>query len=232
MGNPQNFTENLGNNIDLEMIYITGGTFMMGSPESLATRIHEVKIQDFHIGKYPITQEQYQQVMGNNPSYFKGNNHPVEKVSWDNAVEFCEILSQRTGKRYRLPSEAEWEYACRAGTITTYHFGNKIKPQKANYNNSHKRRTTTTPVGSYLYKNKFGLYDMHGNVWEWCQDDCHDNYEGAPTDGRAWVSKNSDLKVVRGGSWFDDFYKCGSAYHHCYQNKPCYCYVGFRVACS
>ena len=133
------FIEDLGNDVTLEMAAIPGGTFMMGSPENEERRYdnespqHQVTVPSFFMGKYPVTQAQYQTIMGTNPSLFKGSNRPVECVSWDNAVAFCEKLSQITGKTYRLPSEAEWEYACRAGTTTPFHFGETITTALANY---------------------------------------------------------------------------------------------------
>ncbi len=214
----RNFTEDLGNGINLDMITIPGGKFMMGSSECEGRDSerpqHEVTVQPFYMGKYPITQAQYQQVMGNNPSRFKGNERPVECVSWDRAVEFCQRLLKQTGKEYRLPSEAEWEYACRAGTKTRFYFGSKLTPNmarcKANIGGTLLGLVgvgdKTIEVGKYS-PNAFGLYDMHGNVWEWCQDIWHSNYEGAPNDGRAWFSGASSYKtpykVMRGGSWLD-----------------------------
>lgn len=197
-------------NINLAMVYIPAGKFMMGSDETDNEQpIHKVIInQPFYMGKYPITQAQWQAVMGNNPSSFKGDNRPVEDVSWDDAVKFCEKLSNLTNKTYRLPSEAEWEYACRAGTTTPFYFGETITTDLANYDGNYtygcgpkgKYREQTTEVGIFP-PNAFGLYDMHGNVWEWCADNWHDNYENAPTDGSVW--KNSNKKrVLRGGSWF------------------------------
>ncbi|NJM62144.1 MAG: formylglycine-generating enzyme family protein [Oscillatoriales cyanobacterium RU_3_3] len=185
------FSEDLGHGILLEMVYIPGGTFMMGSPNSEAGRDddespqHQVTVSAFYAGKYPITQAQWGAVMGDNPSYFKGEKRPVEQVSWYDAVEFCEKLSETTGKTYRLLSEAEWEYACRAGTTTPFHFGETITPELVNYNGNE-----STDVGSFP-PNAFGLYDMHGNVGEWCSDKWLDNYDGAPTDGSSWESGNN-----------------------------------------
>ncbi|MEH2124725.1 MAG: SUMF1/EgtB/PvdO family nonheme iron enzyme [Nostoc sp.] len=192
------FIEDLGNGINLEMVQIPGGTFMMGSPEKEAGRDkdespqHQIKVPGFFMGKYEITQAQYQTIMGNNPSYFKGEKRPVEQVSWDDAVEFCQKLSQKRGKTYRLPSEAEWEYACRAGTKTPFYFGETITTDLVNYKGDSpygsapkgEYRQQTTDVGKFL-PNSFGLYDMHGNVWEWCKDVYNDNYQGAPKDGSA-----------------------------------------------
>ncbi len=201
--------EQLGNDIELDMVYIPGGKFFMGTEEEEIERLvkkfdwdgyrsekpqHEVTVQPFFMGKYPITQEQYQEVMGDNPSNFKGDDLPVEQVSWDDAKEFCRRLSEKTGREYRLPTEAEWEYACRAGTTTPFHFGETITDKLANYRASSnyadeasgKYRQTTIAVGSFP-PNAFGLHDMHGNVWEWCEDDWHGNYENAPKDGTAWL---------------------------------------------
>lgn len=181
----QYIIENLNNSIKLEMVYLPGGKFMMGSPEGEGTDYekpqHEVIVSSFYMGKYPITQAQYHQVMGKNPSRFQGDERPVEEVSWDDAVEFCQRLSRQTGTEYRLPREAEWEYACRAVTTTPYHFGETITDKLANYG-GHVGETTS--VGKYP-PNAFGLYDMHGNVSEWCEDDWHGNYKNAPTDGTA-----------------------------------------------
>ena len=226
------FTEDLGNSINLEMIAIPGGTFMMGSPEGEGGDSekpqHEVTVQAFYMGKYPITQAQYQQIMGNNPSKFKGDERPVECVSWNDAVEFCQRLSGQTGKEYRLPSEAEWEYACRAGTTTKYYFGDDITSDLANYDGN---VGETTSVGQYS-PNAFGLYDMHGNVWEWCQDKWHDNYQDAPNDGRAWVSGDISIFVLRGGSW-DGFPRyCRSAYRGRDVPDDTVNDLGFRVACG
>jgi formylglycine-generating enzyme required for sulfatase activity len=208
--------EDLGNGVTLEMVLIPGGTFMMGSPENEDERWdsegpqHQVTLQGFWLGKYPITQRQWQAVMGNNPSRFKGDNRPVESISWHEVVEFCQRLSKKTGKTYRLPSEAEWEYACRAGTTTPFYFGETITPDLVNYNGGSPYgaapegvyRKETTEVGIFP-PNAFGLYDMHGNVFEWCADPWHENYEGAPTDGSVWQEGGDEsLFALRGGSWF------------------------------
>jgi len=222
------FTEDLGNGVFLAMVKIPGGTFIMGSPASEAGRgndespQHQVTVPSFYMGKYELTQAQYQVIMGANPAYFKGNNRPVEKVSWNNAVEFCKKLSQKTGKNYRLPSEAEWEYACRAGTTTPFYFGESITPDLVNYNGNYtyasapkgKYRKQTTNVGIFP-PNAFGLYDMHGNVWEWCQDDYKENYINALVDGNALTSQSAVNMLLRGGSWFDLPVNCRSAYRNC-----------------
>ncbi|MFM7370705.1 MAG: SUMF1/EgtB/PvdO family nonheme iron enzyme, partial [Sphaerospermopsis kisseleviana] len=238
------FTEDLGNGVTLEMAAIPGGTFLMGSPEDEKGRYpsespqHEVTVPDFFMGKYPVTQAQYQAIVGNNPSYFKGENRPVETVSWDDAVTFCQHLSQRTEKNYTLPSEAQWEYACRAGTTTPFYFGESITSDLVNYNGDYtyaaepkgKWRRQTTDVGTFP-PNTFGLYDMHGNVLEWCLDDFVTNYNKAPTDGSA-VTSSSYRKILRGGSWdYDDANRCRSAnrYHYSRVNRKNDAAMGFRV---
>nr|WP_088243201.1 formylglycine-generating enzyme family protein [Calothrix rhizosoleniae] len=245
----QYFIENLGNGVELEMVLISSGNFPMGAPEDEEGRNegerpqHPVAVTSFWMGKYPVTQGQYEAIMGKNPSHFKGDNLPVERVSWYDAVEFCDRLSQYTGKQYRLPSEAEWEYACRAGTTTPFHFGETIISELANYKAEYTYgdgskgiyRGETTPVGSFEVANAFGLYDMHGNVWEWCVDHWHGNYENAPTNGSAWVEpENKDKnrsRVLRGGSWLNNPETCRSAYR--LFNSPDYDHLAFglRVVC-
>jgi formylglycine-generating enzyme required for sulfatase activity len=236
------FTEDLGNGVTLEMVEILGGTFIMGSPKSEAKRgsnegpQHQVTVPSFYMGKYELTQVQYEAIIGTNPSNFKGDNRPVERVSWNNAVEFCKKLSQKTGKKYRLPSEAEWEYACRAGTTTPFYFGESITPDLVNYDGNYtyasapkgKYRRQTTDVGTFP-PNSFGLYDMHGNVWEWCQDDYKNDYINAPTDGSALTSPSRSAKLLRGGSWFLIPVYCRSAFRSYYDLDD---FIGFRVVCS
>jgi formylglycine-generating enzyme required for sulfatase activity len=243
-GKAEVMTENIGNGVSLEMVKIPGGRFLMGSPETEAKRDddegpqHYVNVPEFFMGKYPVTQAQWQAVMGNNPSYFKGKNRPVEKVSWNEATKFCQKLSKKTGRDYRLPSEAEWEYACRAGTKTPFYFGETITPELVNYNGNDtysngpegKYRKETTDVGNFP-PNSFGLYDMHGNVYEWCQDVWHDNYDGAPVDGSAWVNGgNSSRRVRRGGSWFGYPWWCRSANRNNFNSDEAVIYyIGFRL---
>ncbi|MFN6156240.1 MAG: SUMF1/EgtB/PvdO family nonheme iron enzyme [Dolichospermum sp.] len=244
------FIEDLDNSVKLEMAAIPGGTFMMGLPENEERKSydespqHQVTVPSFFMGKYPVTQAQYQAIMGTNPSYFNGSNRhrPVESVIWNDAVAFCEKLSQRTGKNYRLPSEAEWEYACRAGTTTPFHFGETITTDLANYNGNYTHcggikgiyREETTEVGSFGVANNFGLYDMHGNVWEWCQDRWHYSYKGAPTDGSVWLDteKNTIRGLLRGGSWDNDPGYCRSACRSLNDLGLNDTYIGFRVVCS
>jgi formylglycine-generating enzyme required for sulfatase activity len=201
---------------------------------------HTVNVPTFFMGRFAVTQEQYQQVMGKNPSYFKGAKHPVETVYRDSVVKFCKKLSEETGRPYRLPSEAEWEYACRAGTTTPFHLGETITTNLANYNGNYtyafapkgQYRKQTTEVGSFP-PNAFGLYDMHGNVWERCEDTWHDTYKGAPVDGRAWIDNKSQYRLLRGGSWYNAPGSCRSANRNGptkeeWQGNV----VGFRVVCG
>jgi len=248
----QYFQENLDSNTPLDMILIPGGDYMMGAPDgepkSYEDEIpqHFVKVPAFFLGKCPVTQAQYEAVMDENPSHFKGEtdspNQPVENVYWHDAVEFCRRLAARSGRPYRLPSEAEWEYACRARTKTPFHFGAVITPDLANFNwtesyqnspTKSKSSDKTTPVGKY-YPNAFGLYDLHGNVWEWCEDDWHSDYTGAPTDGSAWIDEprsKDGRRVRRGGSWVDDPWNCRSAFR-LYSYAVGRSISGFRVCCS
>ncbi|NCQ89500.1 MAG: SUMF1/EgtB/PvdO family nonheme iron enzyme, partial [Microcystis aeruginosa LG13-03] len=235
--NPTPFTENLPNGVTLEMVGLPAGQFLMGSPDSDPDAAsdekpqHQVKVNSFAIGKYPVTQAQYQAVMGTNPSYFKNNpQNPVEQVSWNDAQAFCQKSSQITGKTYRLPTEAEWEYACRAGTTTRFYFGddaNQLEDYAWYDGNSGGK---THPVGQKK-PNARGLYDMSGNVWEWCEDNSHNNYIGAPKDGSAWLTNDNDYHILRGGSWYDFPNYCRSAYDFTYFRRDYYYYVGFRVVC-
>jgi len=225
-----NFTENLGDGVKLEMIAIPGGKFLMGSTESSNEKpLHTVTVPPFYIGKYPVTQEQYQVLIGRNYSRFNAIQHPIDSLSWKDATEFCQILSYITGKNYRLPSEAEWEYACRAGTHTRYYFGHdedKLKDYAWYIKNS---ENTTHPVGEKK-PNNWGLYDMHGNIWEWCSDRWHDNYEQAPTDGSSWEISMVDTRVLRGTHWGGYAELCRSALRHHYTDS--YSCGGFRVVCD
>jgi formylglycine-generating enzyme required for sulfatase activity len=231
------FAEDLGDGITIEMVAISGGEFLMGAPKGEESSgdderpQHRVSVPDFFMGRYPVTQAQWKRVaalpqekldLAPEPSNFKGAQRPVERVSWLEATEFCERLSRATGKQYRLPSEAEWEYACRAGTTTPFHFGPTISPEVANYNGNYtygkgpkgKYPEQTTNVGIFP-ANTFGLYDIHGNVWEWCQDEWHDTYKNSPSDGSAWEenknTSNQSPRLLRGGSWFSDPAGCRSA---------------------
>ncbi len=249
------FTQDLGESINLNMIFIPGGRFLMGSSDFGVERNenekpqHEVIVQSFFMGKHQVTQAQWRVVatlpeinckLNPNPSYFKGDSRPVESISWYEIKEFCQRLSKYTDHDYRLPSEAEWEYACRAGTMTPFHFGETLTTELANYLDSHLYEDTgkgkyvgkTTTVMTFL-PNAFGLYDMHGNVREWCSDHWHANYRGAPSDGSAWVTGGNNLfRILRGGSCSSRLEDCRSANR--YKELPSYKSYnnGFRIACS
>ncbi len=290
----QRFVEHL-NGIPLEMILIPPGSFMMGAPatekESRDNERpqHLVKVSLFFLGRYPVTQAQWKAVaqmpqvrkkLEENPSRFKGDKRPVERVRWYDAIEFCARLSKQTRKNYRLPSEAEWEYGCRgvnsyqlsveSGELTVeewnekhhqpFHFGETISTDLANYDGSDEKygaygrgekgisRKQTTEVDYFEVANDFGLSDMHGNVWEWCADPWHDNYESAPEDGRVWDERNNnenhyqnigesiDLllkderrRILRGGSWGSIPAFCRSAFRYFNLDNR---FFGFRVACG
>ena len=263
-GEAQFFLEQLSDEVGIRMMLIPEGSFNMGSPEDEEGRsdseepVHLVKVSSFFMGKYPVTQAQWKIVaslpqvkrkLKPDPSRFKGDNRPVESVSWYEVVEFCQRLSQYTNRTYRLPAEAEWEYACRAGTTTPFHFGETITTNLANYNGTDDKdgrwsgsygrgplgeyRKETTPVEHFGIANTFGLCDMHGNVWEWCLDHWHSNYEGAPTDWSAWLTNNeSARRVLRGSSWYGNPWNCRSASRIDYLPDLDYSDIGFRVVCE
>jgi formylglycine-generating enzyme required for sulfatase activity len=261
----KHFIENLSDEIGLDMVLIPGGKFLMGAPEDeLESRDyerpqHEVTVPSFLMGRYPITQSQWRIVanwtqversLNPEPSNFQGDTRPVEQVSWEEVVEFCHRLTTKTGRTYRLPSEAEWEYACRAGTTTPFHFGETLGDELANYcaqdeeigdtlykgaygrGIEGKYRKETTEVGIFP-PNNFGLHDMHGNVLEWCEDDWHDSYSGAPEDGSAWLEANATdtSKLLRGGCWYFSPGDCRSAYRYFNARVNRYNDFGFRVCC-
>ena len=248
----QYFSESLAESLALEMMLIPKGQFMMGCPNgedgnSDEKPKHLVSIAQFFMAKTPVTQAQWRTVadmpqinraLKPDPSKFKGANRPVEQVSWYEAIEFCQRLSTHTRRTYTLPTEAQWEYACRAGTKTPFYFGETIASEVANYNARSvfgtgvkgKYRAETTPANLFAIANPFGLWDMHGNVWEWCLDDWHENYKEAPEDGSAWLtSGNSSTKILRGGSWFNNPRSCRSAYRNYYNPDGRDTYLGFRV---
>ena len=250
-GKAKYITLDLGKDTILDLIGIPGGEFLMGSPNSELEREpeespqHKVSIRPFLLGKYPVTQAQWQAVMDNNPSKFVdlNSNHsqkPVERVSWFDCTLFCQTLSELAGRKFRLPTEAEWEYACRGKTTTPFHYGWTIGTELANYNGEDvygsgfegENRHETTDVDRFS-PNRFGLYDLHGNVAEWCADSWHDNYENAPTDGSAWTSNNSkDIRVLRGGSWLHLPGSCRSAQRIKSDPKNKSDAFGFRIAAS
>ena len=224
------YLETLGNvqgkSVGIDMVYIPAGKLRIGSPvnesehDPSETPRHLVDIHGFFMSRFPITQKQWKVLMDNNPAIFIGNgDRPVENVSWHDVQEFCQKLRERTGKPYRLPSESEWEYACRAGTLTPFGFGETITPALANYNGANPylyvpqgtASNTTTEVGKFP-ANGFGLHDLHGNVGEWCEDVWHDDYDLLPRDGSAWTQGGDrSCRVVRGGSWRDPAHYCRSA---------------------
>jgi formylglycine-generating enzyme required for sulfatase activity len=269
------FVENLNEHTTLEMVRIPAGQFMMGAPESEQESLDRERPQHlviipspFYMGRYPVTQTQWRAVAQlppialelKAPARFRGDKRPVERVTWPEALEFCARLSQHTGKNYRLPSEAEWEYACRAGTTTPFHFGETISTEVANYNGNYTYgkgnkgvyRQETTEVDYFRVANEFGLSDMHGNVFEWCLDPWHGSYKGAPEDSRVWDEENNEnhyqnildninvlindirTHVLRGGSWFADPGNCRSAYRGNIDDRDWldgYDNVGFRLVC-
>jgi formylglycine-generating enzyme required for sulfatase activity len=244
------WAEDLGNQVLLDMVKIPSGTYLMGSTneeeEDNEQPQHSVTIPSFFIGKYPISQSQWRVVaagsqveipLNPDPSSFTGENLPVERISWNEAVEFCQRLSSLTGHDYRLPSEAEWEYACRAKTTTPFHVGETITTDLANYNgnfiyNYEKQgeyREKTTPVDRFR-PNAFGLYNMHGNLWEWCADDWHPNYEQAPADGCVWTeSEHQIIRVLRGGAWNSQPKKCRCAARNYIEADIKWKMIGFRI---
>jgi formylglycine-generating enzyme required for sulfatase activity len=262
----QHFTQTITEGVGIDMVLISGDSFQMGVVEQeegfyeWEAPQHLVTVPSFCMGRYPVTQAQWAAVailpqikrhLDPQPSNFSGDDLPVEQVSWLDAEEFCLRLSEHVQQEYRLPTEAEWEYACRAGTTTPFHFGKTISSDIANYRAQDWKisedttysgkygegklgefREKTTPVGYFKVANRFGLSDLHGNVWEWCQDHWHSDYKGAPKDGSAWIdsdAKEDKNRVLRGGSWNYNPRNCRSAAR--LNNNPDYRYynVGFRV---
>jgi len=239
------YIQDLGNGVILEMVQIPAGFFTMGTTDFSGysdERPHrQVRILSFYMSKYLITQEQWEIVTRKRKPYrCIGPKRPVDRVSWNDGNDFCKILSKKSGNLYRLPTEAEWEYACRAGTRTAFHYGETITTDLANYVGEHTYllepkgiyRHVSTDVGSFP-PNAFGLYDMHGNEWEWCADDWHENYSGAPFDGSAWKDRiESAYKVMRGGSWHEPPVNCRSAARLRMDANEAEDLFGFRVAAT
>ena len=246
----QMFTEDLGHNVSLEMVAIPGGEFLMGSTGNGGEENpqHLVKVSPFFLSKYPITQAQWWAVaslskvrldLDLEPSHFQGDTRPVENITKQETIEFCARLWQYTGRLYSLPTEAQWEYACRANTTTPFHFGETITTDLANYNgekSSYKDelsgifRQETLPVGNFP-PNAFGLYDMHGNVFEFCADNWHNDYQNAPNDGKSRIGGNDEYAPIRGGGWKSNVFRCRSANRNDDSRKDDIIYrdVGFRV---
>jgi formylglycine-generating enzyme required for sulfatase activity len=252
----EGYREELGEGVALTMVKIPAGSFLMGSPEDEPERSvaegpqHDVTLDSFFMAQTPITQAQWRAVAGwqklvcdikPDPSNFKGANRPVEQVSWFDALEFCRRLSNRTGQRYGLPSEAQWEYACRAGSTTPFHFGATLTPELANYDGNYcygngpkgTYREQTTEVASFP-ANVWGLHDMHGNVREWCEDHWHDSYDFAPGDDQPWLipaAADYEPRLLRGGSWVFSPRYCRSAARDHFRPDDAFVDVGFRVVC-
>ncbi len=240
----QQFSEELGNGVSLEMIVIPAGAYYMGSHPFEGTPDerprHFLTIKSFLMGKYLVTQKQWKAVMGKlPPCRFKGDDLPVERASWNEAQKFCRRLSQKTGRRYHLPSESQWEYACRAGTSTPFNFGETLTYEFANYNGEHIFREEcrglyfhATNEGGKFPPNAFGLYDIHGNLWEWCADNWLDDYSSSPRDDSAYQNKDSKYRVVRGGSWHEPPTLCRCAARLRVLQSDADEVVGLRVVCD
>ena len=273
----QAYKEELPQGVELTMVEISAGSFLMGSPLSEKGRNdyswlsddrkrdlgvissdveakRRVTVPAFRMGRFPITQSQWKVVAGlekverelnSDPSNFKGPDRPVESVSWHDAIEFCRRLSKHTRRNYTLPSEAQWEYACRAGSTTPFHFGETLTTELANYDGNYTYgqdpkgtyREQTTDVGSFP-ANAWGLQDMHGNVWEWCLDRWHPSLANGPTNGSAWqepapelAKEDQDMRLLRGGSWHDHPASCRSASRDSLLPDDRFSGIGFRVGC-
>jgi formylglycine-generating enzyme required for sulfatase activity len=238
------FTENLGNGVCLDMLVIPWGAFQMGSPHLFGDPDehpqHFVTIKSFMAGKFLVTQRQWKVISGKLPACrFKGDNLPVERVSWNEAQKFCQRLSKTTGRNYQLPSETQWEYACRAGTVTPFSFGETLTVELANFNGEHTFRDEprgfyrhVTTEGGTFPPNAFGLYDMHGNLWEWCADNWLDDYTSSPRDDSAYQNRNSRYRVARGGSWHEPPELCRSAARLKVLQTDAEEFIGFRVVCN
>ncbi len=221
----EKITKSYTNSIGTEFVLVPAGEFDMGSLEDEKNWYrnerpqHRVKIpKEFYIGKYPVTQKEWVEIMGFNPSRSKGDDNPVAKVSWSDVQDFISKLNEKEGtNKYRLPSEAEWEYACRAGTTTRYYFGDDDAKLTDHAWYDVDESTGSHELGQ-KQPNPWGLYDMHGNLWEWVQDRYHDSYEGAPTDGSAWEEDDSakEIHVLRGGAWSTraEGCRCASRYYY------------------
>ena len=255
---PEEISLDLGNGVTMRLVLIPDGKFMMGSPDSEPDRNenegpqHEVTIsKPFYMGVHEVTQEQYRQVMGTNPSAFKGATNPVETVSWDDAMAFCRKLSEKTGRKVTLPTEARWEYACRAGTATVFHTGDDLRPGQANADLSPSNPGTWERVTDWVRKllgtkakaasrgpmpvgsstpNAFGLYDMHGNVWEWCADRYGENYYANSPPADPQGPTGGGVRVLRGGCWHNYPRDCRSGTRNCAAPDARNDVIGFRVA--
>ncbi len=260
-GSAQHFMLSLGNGIDLDMVKIPEGTFKMGSPDDEKGRSHNeaqinASVNTFYMSRYPVTQAQWEQVaklpqieryLDDKPSTFGENplentNLPVETISWEEAKEFCDRLTQKCEGTYRLPTEAEWEYACRANTTTPFYFGETITPEVANYDCNYtyqsgqldkpkEYRGKTILVNSIRAANDFGLEGMYGNVWEWCDDIYFFDYKDARNNNNALNQKEPQIRVIRGGAWNSFPKSCRSAKRNFKPQNIKMNTIGFRVVC-
>ncbi len=240
----EQFTEELGNGIPLDMILIPAGAYQMGSRPSDGNTDeqpqHFVTIKAFMLGKSLIMQGHWKAIMGKLPRCrFKGEELPIERVSWDRVQEFCRRLSEKAGRHYRLPSETQWEYACRAGTLTPFSFGETLTTELANFNGEHTFRNApqgvyrhTTTAGGTFPPNAFGIHDMHGNLWEWCADSWINDYRMSLRDGSAYQMMDNPDHVARGGSWHEPPRLCRSAARLRVLHSDAEDYIGFRVVCD
>lgn len=255
------YTETLKDGTRFEMIQIEGGPYQMGNAEKDASDeekpVHRVTVPSFSCGKYLVTQELWKAVMGENPSHFQGKDRPVDSVSWEDVQDFLAKLRAETGKPYRLPTEAEWEFAARGGIHSEgYLYAGSDKLSQVGWYGENSP-DGAQPVGLKL-PNELGLYDMSGNLWEWCEDDWHNTYHRAPQDGSAWIdwedtrtflgklfnkakeplqtastkSRKGSFRVLRGGYWYDDARLCGVSFRFFNRPEGRYPNVGFRLACS
>ncbi|MEM7536666.1 MAG: formylglycine-generating enzyme family protein, partial [Chloroflexota bacterium] len=254
------FTQQVGLDFKLQMIYIPGGQYQMGAQDNAGDYreqpVHTVDVPAFFLSRFLITQQQWLFIskrakvryeLTQKPSAFNSyggttNTIPVSQITWFEATEFCERLYAMTGLPYRLPTEAEWEYACKAGTSTSFHFGWTISPSVANYDNRHRYRESPkrsfthgmpTSVGAYMAPNAFGLQDMHGNVWEWCADHWYPDYtdSGTTVDARTTDLRDAE-RVIRGGAWDSPPDMCRSSYRMGISPYNRLFTIGLRVALS
>jgi formylglycine-generating enzyme required for sulfatase activity len=240
----EQFTEELGDGLSLPMLIIPAGVFQMGSRPHTGTPDeqpqHMVTIRSFMMSRFLITQAQWKALMRKlPPCRFKGDDLPVERVSWKDAQKFCERLARKTRRNYRLPSETQWEYACRAGRTTPFSFGETITTAVANFNGEHTFREEprgiyfhSTNVGGKFPPNAFGLHDMHGNLWEWCADNWLEDYTSSPRDASSYQKGESHDRVARGGSWHEPPSLCRSAARLRVQDSEADEFTGFRVVCD
>lgn len=260
----QSYTETLfsiAGVLPLHMVLIPEGSFTMGSPDDEIGRYdregpqHKVSLPQFLISRYPITQAQWRavadfpeikRVLSPSPSIYQGDNHPVEQVSWHEASEFCDRLAKHTGRPYRLPTEAEWEYACRAGTTTPFYFGKLMSSEVSNFKGTGGKnrpytdgensiyRQSTVAVDHFGIANRFGISDMHGNVWEWCQEPWAESHnpKRPRTKKAATTQSSEEYRMARGGSWYSTPERCRSASRFHFRSTAGHHDVGFRVACT